>query len=174
MKNVIVKRFHHNIALTSMHTHLEMALLGLIRFCTALLLFHQIFQVSVTVSSEATAEYGGDHYDGAVALPTKTAYVPNIWNYDYSHVNVGGTCKKRDATTGTLSDVGAASATNKYGPNCWAVASTDSKNMCGGKAQTPINLDGGTATVDITLTPPEFLVTNEGCEEWVQVNKYRK
>jgi len=110
----------------------------------------------------AKAEYAGDHYDGAVASGGTTAYKDSVWNYDYSHKLVDGVCKDKSGSTVTCS------TTTKCGPACWSIAPDvgGKTNVCSGKNQTPINLKA--ADIDPKLSPPDFVVENGGCDNWVQ------
>ncbi len=56
----------------------------------------------------------------------------------------------------------------KCGPDCWKsiTPGTPGTNHCGLSSQTPINLVS--PTIDSSLSLPEFIVTDGGCDKWVQ------
>jgi carbonic anhydrase len=87
------------------------------------------------------------------AMPTATDYMS--WTYDDS--------KKGDAN-------GVCSPTNKCGPSTWkniqAVAPT--VNSCGGKYQTPVNIQPLDVVNNATLSYPVLTVTGGGCSSWTQ------
>jgi len=124
----------------------------------ALVLVGVLFQAQLV---SGTVTYKGDHYDSAVTTST-TAYSKSVWNYDYSHTLVSGVCKDSELNTLTCS------TSTPCGPNCWPVAPDfgGKTNKCAGSSQTPINLEA--ANIDPTLSPPEFIVTDGGCDKWVQ------
>lgn len=116
---------------------------------------------TMMASATATSSYKGDHYDSTVTNGM-TTYSKSVWNYDYSHTLVGGVCKDANLATVTCSTA------TQCGPACWGIAPNfgGNTNMCAGTSQTPINL--AAANIDPTLSPPEFIVTDGGCDKWVQ------
>eukprot|EP01041_Mallomonas_annulata_P008987 gene8987-18597_t len=84
--------------------------------------------------------------------PLSTAADKRSWSYIDSQQGQGGVC----------------SESHKCGPSHWAdiVPTGTTVNMCGGSAQTPIDIREAYTRVDKTLAYPKFRVDNGGCKSW--------